>query len=277
MFLEITNVGKRIGADDVLSDISLSMEKGKIYGLQGKNGCGKSMLMRVMCGLVLPSVGEIKIDGKILGKDISFPQSVGVFIEKPGFLDSYSGFQNLAMLASIKKIVDGTEVKEVLKRVGLQDVMHKKFRRYSLGMKQKLGIAAAIMEHPDMIILDEPSNALDEKSEERLWQIVREEKNRGALVIISCHAADVLEKVSDEIFKMDMGYINESHIDALEVVNEFGYVTSRQVTQVLELRGKLNDIEVEKRQTKVAKWLEDLTKSKVIARYFFQTLGDGTP
>ena len=209
MFLEITNVGKKIGADDVLSDISLSMEKGKIYGLQGKNGCGKSMLMRVMCGLVLPSVGEIKIDGKILGKDISFPQSVGVFIEKPGFLDSYSGFQNLAMLASIKKIVDGTEVKEVLKRVGLQDVMHKKFRRYSLGMKQKLGIAAAIMEHPDMIILDEPSNALDEKSEERLWQIVREEKNRGALVIISCHAADVLEKVSDEIFKMDMGQIKE--------------------------------------------------------------------
>lgn len=209
MFCEITNLGKKIGADDVLSDISLSMEKGKIYGLQGKNGCGKSMLMRVMCGLVLPSVGEIKIDGKILGKDISFPQSVGVFIEKPGFLDSYSGFQNLAMLASIKKIVDGTEVKEVLKRVGLQDVMHKKFRRYSLGMKQKLGIAAAIMEHPDMIILDEPSNALDEKSEERLWQIVREEKNRGALVIISCHAADVLEKVSDEIFKMDMGQIKE--------------------------------------------------------------------
>lgn len=209
MFLEITNVGKKIGADDVLSDISLSMEKGKIYGLQGKNGCGKSMLMRVMCGLVLPSVGEIKIDGKILGKDISFPQSVGVFIEKPGFLDSYSGFQNLAMLASIKKTVDGTEVKEVLKRVGLQDVMHKKFRKYSLGMKQKLGIAAAIMEHPDMIILDEPSNALDEKSEERLWQIVREERNRGALVIISCHAADVLEKVSDEIFKIDMGQIKE--------------------------------------------------------------------
>lgn len=209
MFLEITNVSKKIGTDDVLSDITLSMEKGKIYGLQGKNGCGKSMLMRVMCGLVLPSAGEIKIDGEILGKDISFPQSAGVFIEKPGFLDSYSGFQNLAMLASIKKIVGGTEVKEVLKRVGLQDVMHKKYRKYSLGMKQKLGIAAAIMEHPDMLILDEPSNALDEKSEERLWQIVREERNRGALVVISCHAADVLEKVSDEIFKMDMGQIKE--------------------------------------------------------------------
>lgn len=212
MFLEITDISKKIGEDNVLSGITLSMEKGKIYGLQGKNGCGKSMLMRVICGLVLPSSGEVKIDGKTLGKDISFPQSVGVFIEKPGFLDSYSGFQNLLMLASIKGNVGGTEIKEVLKRVGLQDVMYKKYRKYSLGMKQKLGIAAAIMEKPDLIILDEPSNALDQKSEEVLWQIVREEKERGALIIISCHTAAVLEKVSDEIFKMDMGQIKEHMI-----------------------------------------------------------------
>lgn len=212
MFLEITDISKRIGEDNVLSGITLSMEKGKIYGLQGKNGCGKSMLMRVICGLVLPSSGEVKIDGKTLGKDISFPQSVGVFIEKPGFLDSYSGFQNLLMLASIKGNVGGTEIKEVLKRVGLQDVMYKKYRKYSLGMKQKLGIVAAIMEKPDLIILDEPSNALDQKSEEVLWQIVREEKERGALIIISCHTAEVLEKVSDEIFKMDMGQIKEHMI-----------------------------------------------------------------
>lgn len=212
MFLEITDISKKIGEDNVLSGITLSMEKGKIYGLQGKNGCGKSMLMRVICGLVLPSSGEVKIDGKTLGKDISFPQSVGVFIEKPGFLDSYSGFKNLLMLASIKGNVGGTEIKEVLKRVGLQDVMYKKYRKYSLGMKQKLGIAAAIMEKPDLIILDEPSNALDQKSEEVLWQIVREEKERGALIIISCHTAEVLEKVSDEIFKMDMGQIKEHMI-----------------------------------------------------------------
>lgn len=212
MFLEITDISKKIGEDNVLSGITLSMEKGKIYGLQGKNGCGKSMLMRVICGLVLPSSGEVKIDGKTLGKDISFPQSVGVFIEKPGFLDSYSGFKNLLMLASIKGNVGGTEIKEVLKRVGLQDVIYKKYRKYSLGMKQKLGIAAAIMEKPDLIILDEPSNALDQKSEEVLWQIVREEKERGALIIISCHTAEVLEKVSDEIFKMDMGQIKEHMI-----------------------------------------------------------------
>ena len=205
MYLELTDISKKIGADEVLSGITLSMEKGKVYGLQGKNGCGKSMLMRVICGLVLPTVGEVKIDGKILGKEFSFPPSVGVFIEKPGFLDSYSGFQNLMMLASIKGQISGAEVKDVLKREGLQEVMYKKYRKYSLGMKQKLGIAAAIMEKPELIILDEPSNALDEKSEEIIWLILGVEKVRGALNLTT----ETLEKVSDEIFRMDMGQIKE--------------------------------------------------------------------
>jgi len=209
MYLEVEEINKKIGVDDVLSEISLSMEKGKIYGLQGKNGCGKSMLMRVICGLVLPTSGRVIIDGEELGKELSFPESVGVFIEKPGFLDAYSGFQNLSMLASIKKRIGGREIKETLKRVGLEEVMHKKYKKYSLGMKQKLGIAAVIMEQPDIVILDEPANALDEKSEGRLWQIVREEKERGALVIISCHTAEVLEEISDEIFKIDQGRITD--------------------------------------------------------------------
>ena len=209
MYLEVEEINKKIGVDDVLSEISLSMEKGKIYGLQGKNGCGKSMLMRVICGLVLPTSGRVIIDGEELGKELSFPESVGVFIEKPGFLDAYSGFQNLSMLASIKKRIGGREIKETLKRVGLEEVMHKKYKKYSLGMKQKLGIAAVIMEQPDIVILDEPANALDEKSEGRLWQIVSEEKERGALVIISCHTAEVLEEISDEIFKIDQGRITD--------------------------------------------------------------------
>ena len=209
MYLEVEEINKKIGVDDVLCEISLSMEKGKIYGLQGKNGCGKSMLMRVICGLVLPTSGRILIDGEELGKELSFPESIGVFIEKPGFLDAYSGFQNLSMLASIKKKIGGREIKQTLKRVGLEDVMHKKYKKYSLGMKQKLGIAAVIMEQPDIVILDEPANALDEKSEQRLWQIVKEDKERGALVIISCHTSEVLEEISDEIFKMDQGQITE--------------------------------------------------------------------
>lgn len=207
MFLEIDNVSKKIGADYVLKGIRLSMEKGKVYGLQGKNGCGKSMLMRVICGLVLPTEGVVRIDGEILGKDISFPRSAGVFIEKPGFLDSYTGFQNLEMLASIRNTIGESEIRSVMQRVGLGDVMDKKYKKYSLGMKQKLGIAAAIMERPELVILDEPANALDEKSERDMWQIVKEEKERGALVILSCHASELLETAADEVFQMDMGTI----------------------------------------------------------------------
>lgn len=209
MFLEIKDISKKIGEDYVLREINLSMDKGKIYGLQGKNGCGKSMLMRVICGLVLPTEGKVIIDGEELGKDISFPRSIGVLIEKPGFLDSYSGYQNLKMLASIQGRVEEKGILKAIQRVGLEDVMHKKYRKYSLGMKQKLGIAAAILERPDIVILDEPANALDEKSEEKLWKIVREEKERGALVIVSCHTSEILEMVTDEIFRMDGGKIKE--------------------------------------------------------------------
>lgn len=209
MYLEIKDLRKEIGADCVLQDINISIEKGHIYGLQGKNGCGKSMLMRVICGLVLPTEGQVIINGEILGKDISFPRSLGMMIEKPGFLDSYSGYQNLKMLASIKNEVGEEEILDALQRVGLEEDMHKKYRKYSLGMKQKLGIAAAIFEKPDIVILDEPANALDEKSEQRLWNIIKEEKERGALVIISCHTSEILEKLSDEIFRMDRGKITE--------------------------------------------------------------------
>lgn len=209
MFLEVENLNKKIGADFVLNKINLSMDRHKIYGLQGKNGCGKSMLMRTICGLVLPTTGKVVIDGEELGKNISFPRSAGVMIEKPGFLDSYSGYQNLKLLASIQNRISEEEIMEAIQRVGMEDVMHKKFKKYSLGMKQKLGIAAAILEKPDIVILDEPANALDEKSEEKMWTIVKEEKNRGALVIVSCHTSERLVEISDEIYKMDRGEIVE--------------------------------------------------------------------
>lgn len=209
MFLEVKHISKQIGMDEVLKDITISMEKGKVYGFQGKNGCGKSMLMRVICGLVIPTHGSVTIDGEQLGKELSFPRSLGMMIEKPGFLGTYTGLQNLEMLEAIRSKMKKKEIEDVLARVGLEDVMHKKYRKYSLGMKQKLGIAAAIMEKPDILILDEPVNALDEKSEEQLWNIVREEKERGALVIVSCHAAEVLESVADEIYRMDCGQMKE--------------------------------------------------------------------
>lgn len=209
MYLEVENVCKKIKEDYVLKNVTLSMEKGRVYGIQGKNGCGKSMLMRVMCGLVLPSAGRVVISGEELGKEISFPRSVGVLIEHPGFLNGYSGFQNLKILASVSRKADEDGIRKTLERVGLSENMNKKYRKYSLGMKQKLGIAAAIMEQPEIIMLDEPANGLDEKSEKRMWEIIREEKERGALVVVACHDSEALESVADELFRMKNGEITD--------------------------------------------------------------------
>lgn len=209
MYLKVENVCKKIKEDYVLKNVTLSMEKGRVYGIQGKNGCGKSMLMRVMCGLVLPSAGRVVISGEELGKEISFPRSVGVLIEHPGFLNGYSGFQNLKILASVSRKADEDGIRKTLERVGLSENMNKKYRKYSLGMKQKLGIAAAIMEQPEIIMLDEPANGLDEKSEKRMWEIIREEKERGALVIVACHDSEALESVADELFRMKNGEITD--------------------------------------------------------------------
>lgn len=209
MYLEINHVSKKIKNDWVLNDITLSMDKGKIYGFRGENGSGKSMLMKVMCGLVLPTIGTVSINSQTLGKKISFPPSIGILIEHPGFLETYSGIDNLRILASIKKQVGDEEILQSLKRVGLGAEMNKKYKKYSLGMKQKLGIAAAIMEQPDFIILDEPTNGLDEASEKMLWQIIWEERNRGALIVVSCHTDEKLKNVSDEIYSLKMGQIKE--------------------------------------------------------------------
>ena len=164
MYLEVKNLSKTISKAQILKDITLSMERGRIYGLRGKNGSGKTMLMRSICGLILPTSGQVIIDGEILGKDISFPRSIGALIENPGFVSNYSGYKNLEILASIQNKVGEKEIKSVMEELGLDPEDKKKFRKYSLGMKQKLGIAAAVMENPDMIILDEPINALDEKT-----------------------------------------------------------------------------------------------------------------
>ena len=207
MYLEVENVCKKIKEDYVLKNVTLSMEKGRIYGIQGKNGCGKSMLMRVICGLVFPTAGRIVIAGEELGKELSFPRSIGVLIEHPGFLNGYSGFQNLKILASVSRKADEDEIRRTLERVGLSEDMNKKYRKYSLGMKQKLGIAAAVMEQPEIVMLDEPANGLDEKSEQRMWEIIREEKERGALVIVACHDSEALETAADELFRMKNGEI----------------------------------------------------------------------
>ncbi len=201
------DVVKDIKGHRVIDGISLEMESGKIIGFRGINGSGKTMLMRLLAGLIRVSSGSITIDGKELGKDITFPPSLGMLIENPAFLDTYSGFQNLKMLAAIKGEISDEKIAETIRLVGLDPTEKKKYRKYSLGMKQRLGIAAAVMESPDIVILDEPTNALDDSGVEMLKGIVKKEKKRGAIVVVSSHDLAILQEMSDEIYVLEAGKV----------------------------------------------------------------------
>ncbi|MCI6164537.1 MAG: ATP-binding cassette domain-containing protein [Lachnospira sp.] len=207
MYIKIENVNKSIKKAEILKDINLSFEGGKVYGLKGKNGSGKTMLMRAICGLITPDSGTIDINGKILGKDISFPESIGVLIENPAFISNYTGFKNLKVLSSIQGKIGDEDIRMALEEIGLDPDDKRTFKKYSLGMKQKLGIAAAIMEKPDIVILDEPINALDEASVENVRSILAKQKERGAIIIIACHDKGELEELSDEIIEISDGKI----------------------------------------------------------------------
>ena len=198
MYLEIQNLSKTISKNPILRNITIGMERGKIYGLRGKNGSGKTMLMRAICGLILPTEGSVSIDGEVLGKDISFPRSIGALIENPGFIANYSGLKNLQILAAIQNHIGQKDIEAIMEQLGLDSA-------------EKLGIAAAVMENPDLIILDEPINALDEKSVEIVKQLLLNHKERGALIIISCHDREELEFLSDEVFCMEDGQIRDHY------------------------------------------------------------------
>ncbi|MDD3278021.1 MAG: ATP-binding cassette domain-containing protein [Lachnospiraceae bacterium] len=207
MKVEVKNLSKKIRGTMILQDINLSMTSGHIYGLRGKNGSGKTMFMRCLCGLILPSEGGVSIDGAYIGKDIDFPPSVGVLIENPSFLNSYTGFQNLQLLAGIKGKISDEEIKEMLAAVGLEPEDKRKYKKYSLGMKQRLGIACALMESPDMILLDEPINALDQKGVELVKALLLELKKKDKLIVVACHDNGELEYLSDTIYAVENGCI----------------------------------------------------------------------
>ena len=207
MHINIKNYTKKIGKEEVLKNINICLESGKIYGLKGKNGSGKTMLMRAISGLMSATEGEIDIDGKILGKDMSFPKSIGLLLESPSFLPQYSGIDNLKMIASIKGIVGEDEIKDVIRRVGLDPEDKKKYKKYSLGMKQKLGIACAVMENPQIIILDEPVNAVDEDGIKIIREILDDLKKKDKIIIIACHDKEELFFLSDTIIEIANGKI----------------------------------------------------------------------
>ena len=191
----------------VLDDINLTLESGKVIGLKGKNGSGKTMLMRAISGLILPTSGKVFINDKELGKQISFPTSIGLLIENPSFIANYTGFKNLKILASIQNKISDEEIREAIRKVGLKPDDPRTFKKYSLGMKQRLGIAAAIMEKPDIVILDEPINALDEAGAGLIKGILDELKANGSLIIIACHDTEELNYLSDEVYEIYEGQL----------------------------------------------------------------------
>ena len=207
MKIDIKDYTKTIKKKTILENINLSFESGKIYGLHGRNGSGKTMLLRAICGLILPTQGSVSIDGKIIGKDIEFPDSVGIIIESMSMLPEYSGYDNLKILAKIKKIATDDDIRTAMNAVGLDPDNKKRAGTYSLGMKQKLNIAQAIMEKPELYLLDEPTNALDEGTVNDIRDLLLSLKKDGALIIIASHNKEDLSVLCDDVIKINEGQI----------------------------------------------------------------------
>ncbi|PET37897.1 multidrug ABC transporter ATP-binding protein [Bacillus cereus] len=209
-YIKIENLSKEIKGQIILDNINLSLEKGKIYGFRGRNGSGKTMLFRALTGLIRPTNGTVSIDGKLLHRDISFPESVGILIEYPGFIPEYTGFSNLKLLSMIQQNINDNDIRSSISRVGLNPNDKRKFKKYSLGMKQRLGIAQAIMENPDLLVLDEPTNALDEEAIDMICNLLLSLKAEGKTILIASHDKETLQKISDTIYYIESGEIINS-------------------------------------------------------------------
>jgi len=203
--IQIENLSLTLQKIDILKDINLSLENGKIHGLIGRNGSGKTMLMKCICGFVHPTVGTIQIDGKYVGKDMDFPEDMGVIIETPEFISYMSGFRNLQLLAKGRKCIGDKEIYDVMKKVNLDPKNSIHVKKYSLGMKQRLGIAQAIMEHPKLLVLDEPFSALDEDGVRDMRAMLLQMKQSGVTIILSSHNAEDIKVLCDNVYRLQKG------------------------------------------------------------------------
>lgn len=205
--IEITNLCKSFKETKVLNDITIKIKKGNIIGIIGRNGSGKTVLFKCICGLVSPTKGTVKISNKILGKDMDIPDNIGAIIETPGFLPNYNGFKNLKFLAMIKNQISNEHIKDTIKLVGLNPDSKKHVGKYSLGMRQRLGIAQAIMENPDILILDEPMNGLDNEGVKDMRKLFLSLKEQGKTILLASHNKEDIEVLCDEVYMMDKGIL----------------------------------------------------------------------
>ena len=199
----VKRVYKSFGKHAVLENVSFQVKQGQIFGLVGNNGSGKTVLMKCICGFLKADQGEILVNGKRIGVEVDFPESIGAIIETPGFISDLTGFQNLKLLASLKGKIERQEIMESMKRVGLQPGMKKPVSKYSLGMRQRLGIAQAIMENPDVLILDEPFNGLDKEGVLRMRELLKELKKQGKAMILASHNGQDIEELCDVVHDME--------------------------------------------------------------------------
>lgn len=191
----------------ILNNVNIEFEKGKIHGLIGRNGSGKTMLMKCICGFVKPTSGTIFVDGKQIGKDCDFPDNVGIIIETPGFIPYYSGYKNLKLLADLNRKIGSDKIKETMQKVGLDPDLKRHVKKYSLGMRQRLGLAQAIMENPDILILDEPMNGLDKDGVADMRKYLLELKKQGKTILIASHSSEDIEILCDTVCEMDKGVL----------------------------------------------------------------------
>ena len=202
MVIELKNVSKEYKDNLVLDDINLKFESGNIYGFVGRNGSGKTVLLKLISGFINPTKGSISFDGKVLYKDIKLPPNLRCLIENPSFIPMMSGYDNLKLLADILHKIGEKEIIDTLKSVNLYDAKDKTYHKYSLGMKQKLGIAQVLMEDPDIIVLDEPFNGMDDESIEKIRNILLEKKSEGKLILIASHIKEDMNILADYVYEV---------------------------------------------------------------------------
>lgn len=207
MKITVTNVTKTIKGKEILKNINLKLESGKIYGFVGENGSGKTMLFRAISGLMRTTQGEITVDGKVLHKDIKIIPDLGIIIENAGLYPELTGFDNLKLLAKLNNKIDDAKIREAILRVGLDPSDKRIVSKYSLGMKQRIILAQAIMEEPKVLLLDEPTNALDENGVELIRNIIKEEKEKGALILIASHNKEDIHVLADEVYRVKAGTV----------------------------------------------------------------------